>query len=99
MAEIDQDKIDAVISFLKKEFPECSISTTKSFDYRGQSFTIICGDVLYLSTINKSFFETRSTNKICSWLRNSNLIKTLLRKPNHRIVIKLKGQIEDYGEV
>jgi hypothetical protein len=99
MAEIDQDKINSVMNYLKKEFPECTISNTKSFEYKGQSFTITCGDDLYLLTINKSFFEENSTDKIFAWLPNSDLKKELLKNPGRRQVVRMNGEVKDYGEV
>ena len=99
MAEIDQDKINIVMNYLEEEFPECSITNTESFDYKGQSFTIVCDGDLYLLTINKSFFEENSTDKISSWLINSDPKKKLLKNPNRRQVVRMNGEIEDYGEV
>jgi hypothetical protein len=90
--QTDQDKIKAVLRYLREQFPECPIDFKRKADKRGRNhtwhFTVAAKEVPHTAAFDRAVWAGHTAISLYSYLKRISLAGLLRQNPGKTIESK-----------
>ncbi|MEN8250702.1 MAG: hypothetical protein ABFS32_17345 [Bacteroidota bacterium] len=88
---MDQDKIQAIQDYLKKQFPDADHENKEDVQTMSQLFRIVTEEHVMLASVSRELIDDESAEVIMSRIERWDVVSLLKQHPEETVVVTSKG--------